>query len=268
MSNLETRKAVHAAAIEAALIENDLSKLTTEQRLQFYKSVCDSVGLNHLTQPLSYIVLNGKLTLYAKKDAADQLRKIHGVSIRLAEKKTLDGIYMVTAEAIDQAGRRDEATGVVPTTGLRGVDLANAMLKAETKAKRRVTLSICGLGILDETEVSDIPRGKTAPFDSDPFGKRQAALDDKIAELSAPVHEEVPQESPSGETEEDLGEYVVKVGKKFPGQRLKDIDQFELASYIKWIVDSNSQRGKEPTGDYAELVQAAEAYLVEREFTR
>ena len=35
-------------------------------------------------------------------------------------------------------------------------DLANAFMKAETKAKRRVTLSICGLGILDETEIETI----------------------------------------------------------------------------------------------------------------
>ena len=31
------------------------------------------------------------------------------------------------------------------------------MMKAETKAKRRVTLSICGLGVLDETEVENVP---------------------------------------------------------------------------------------------------------------
>ena len=33
----------------------------------------------------------------------------------------------------------------------------NAKLKAITKAKRRVTLSICGLGFLDETEIETIP---------------------------------------------------------------------------------------------------------------
>jgi hypothetical protein len=35
--------------------------------------------------------------------------------------------------------------------------LANALMKAETKSKRRVTLSICGLGFLDETEADSIP---------------------------------------------------------------------------------------------------------------
>jgi hypothetical protein len=35
--------------------------------------------------------------------------------------------------------------------------LANALMKAETKAKRRVTLSLAGLGWLDETELDTIP---------------------------------------------------------------------------------------------------------------
>jgi hypothetical protein len=33
-------------------------------------------------------------------------------------------------------------------------------MKGETKAKRRVTLSICGLGLLDETEIESISDGK------------------------------------------------------------------------------------------------------------
>ena len=39
------------------------------------------------------------------------------------------------------------------------------MLKAVTKAKRRVTLSICGLGWPDETEVESIPDAKLPPYD-------------------------------------------------------------------------------------------------------
>jgi hypothetical protein len=40
---------------------------------------------------------------------------------------------------------------------LKGDALANALMKAETKAKRRVTLSLAGLGWLDETEIASIP---------------------------------------------------------------------------------------------------------------
>jgi hypothetical protein len=50
----------------------------------------------------------------------------------------------------------DSSIGAVSVDGLKGDDLANAMMKAETKSKRRVTLSICGLGMLDETEIETI----------------------------------------------------------------------------------------------------------------
>ena len=96
--------------------------------------------------------------LYAKRDATEQLRKIHGVSIEKLEKERQDDLYIVTAYARDAAGRTDASTGVVSLKGLSGESLANAIMKGETKAKRRVTLSICGLGLLDETEIDSIPR--------------------------------------------------------------------------------------------------------------
>src|SRR4029077_13307885 len=51
----------------------------------------------------------------------------------------------------------EDATGAVSIKGLGGQLLANAYMKAETKAKRRGTLSICGLGWMDETEADSIP---------------------------------------------------------------------------------------------------------------
>jgi len=64
----------------------------------------------------------------------------------------MNDICLVTAYA-QTVTRSDASTGAVSIKGLSGDALANAMMKAETKAKRRVTLSICGLGLLDETEV-------------------------------------------------------------------------------------------------------------------
>jgi hypothetical protein len=151
-----------ASAIEQVLIKGDLSALTEEQRLSHYKNVCDSLGLNPLTQPFDYIKLNGKLVLYAKRDAAEQLRKLHGVSITDVLTSHVGDVYIVTAKAQDKTGRTDASTGAVGIGSLKGEALANALMKAETKAKRRVTLSICGLGMLDETEVDSIP-GATRP---------------------------------------------------------------------------------------------------------
>jgi hypothetical protein len=146
-----------AAIIEKVLIGGDLAQLTDTQRLSYYHAVCDSVGLNPLTQPFAYIHLNGKLKLYALKDATDQLRKIHGVSVQKIDKQLDADLYIVTAYVTDRTGRTDASTGAVTISALRGEARANAIMKAETKAKRRATLSICGLGMLDETEAADIP---------------------------------------------------------------------------------------------------------------
>jgi hypothetical protein len=44
----------------------------------------------------------------------------------------------------------------VNISGLKGDNYANALMKCVTKAKRRVTLSIVGLGMLDESELDTI----------------------------------------------------------------------------------------------------------------
>lgn len=150
--NLETTT---SQSIEKVLIEGDLSALSTEAKLSYYKKVCESVGLNPLTKPFEYIRLNGKVTLYATRACTEQLRKIHNVSLKIVSRETIGDVYVVTAQA-RTGTREDESTGAVTIKGLTGDNLANAFMKAETKAKRRVTLSVCGLGLLDESEVSTV----------------------------------------------------------------------------------------------------------------
>jgi len=154
-----------AAIVEKVVIEGDLSKLTPAERVGYYRQVCESLGVNPLTRPFDYITLNGKLTLYAKKDAADQLRKRDRISVTGLDDKIVQDVYVVKAQARTPDGRTDMATGAVSIKGLGGEALANAMLKAETKAKRRVTLSICGLGMLDETEVQDVADARPVHVD-------------------------------------------------------------------------------------------------------
>lgn len=157
MSNIES------VAIEQALIKGDLTGLTTEQRLSYYHKICESLGLNPMTKPFDYISFQGKTTLYAKRDCTDQLRKIHRISIEITKREVTNDICIVTAHASNGL-RHDESTGAVPVGGLKGDALANAFMKAETKAKRRVTLSICGLGILDESEIEPLPREREKPI--------------------------------------------------------------------------------------------------------
>jgi hypothetical protein len=98
--------------------------------------------------------LSGKLTLYATKNCAEQLRMKHGVSISEPKTEQIGDIFLVTVTASLPDGRTDTDFGSVPTNGMSGEKLANCYLKAITKAKRRVTLSLLGLGMLDETEVA------------------------------------------------------------------------------------------------------------------
>lgn len=159
MTALKTKnnvgKPAEIAAIktDAVLIQGDLSTLSEDQRAAYYLRVCESLGLNPHTQPFEFIPLGGKLKLYATRACSDQLRKLHGVSIQILSRELVEDIYTVTARAEDMTGRTDESCGVVSLKGLMGEARSNKIMCAETKAKRRVTLSICGLGWLDETEV-------------------------------------------------------------------------------------------------------------------
>lgn len=150
-------------ALESYIAAGDIGKLGPEQRIALYRAVCESLGLNPLTQPFQYLVLSGKTVLYATKSCTEQLRQIHGVSVVSMAKEVVGDILTVTVAVRERTGREDISTGSVSLAGLKGDNLANAHMKAETKAKRRATLSICGLAVLDESEIDSIPGAVAVP---------------------------------------------------------------------------------------------------------
>ena len=154
-------------AIEAVIAKGDLANLTPAERVNYYRAVCRSIGVNELTQPFQYITLNNKLTLYATRTCADQLRQVRGVSIEPPVIEYREDLVVVSVSATDRDGRTDSDLGAVAIGALKGVDRANAIMKAITKAKRRVTLSLCGLGWLDETEVDTITDARPAVVDTE-----------------------------------------------------------------------------------------------------
>ena len=230
-----------AAIMERVLLAGDLSKLSNADRLYYYSHVCESVGLNPLTRPFDYLQLNGKLTLYAKRDATDQLRKIHGVSIAISSRETIEGVHVVTARAKDKTGREDESTGAVTITGLKGDALANALMKAETKAKRRVTLSICGLGMLDETEIETIPAYARAEVTPDHTGEVQRQLEQR----SEPQHDS--NTVPSG---------------KHRGKPWSEISD----DYLGWAVSSDKAPPPLKAGAEAEQERRAKIFSEQNQF--
>jgi hypothetical protein len=181
---------VDVKAVEQAMLIGDISQMTDEQRIAYYVAVCRSVGLNPLSKPFQALKGDdGKVTLYADKGCAEQLRKLHRVSVHVLGREFLDDLYIVTVRATTPDGREEESQGVVPIAKAKGVwedyeyrgekkrrfkavltsdgqeqmvklsatERATAMMRCETKAKRRVTMAICGLGLpeMDDQHTSE-----------------------------------------------------------------------------------------------------------------
>ena len=204
---------------EVAAMVGDLSLLDEQGRADLVVAICRSVGLNPLTRPLEYLMLDKRLVLYARKDATDQLRKLHNVSTMIVSEAERDGLYIMRARATMPDGRYDESIAAVPLmreggswestnsgkrffkgngqfTRMVGEELANAIMKCETKGKRRVTLSICGLGFLDETEIETIPGAQVLTSAHTPPARRTDSPTSELASVPAPRQLQAAQPAP------------------------------------------------------------------------
>jgi hypothetical protein len=121
------------------------------------------MGLDPFTKPFDILRLNGREVLYCTRSGTQQLNKLHKVSHLITSRDTNAeaGVYIVTSKASLPDGRCTESIGAVNIAGLKGEMYANAIMKAETKAKRRATLDLLGLGVLDESEAETIPNATT-----------------------------------------------------------------------------------------------------------
>lgn len=169
--------------INKLVLSGDCSKMTSEQKIQYMAYRCKSLDIDLAEKPFEYIKLNGKEVLYATKACTDALCRTRKIRREVSSRDKIEDIYMVVARATDDTGRYDESIGAVSISNLRGDALANAIMKAETKAKRRAVLSLCGLGMLDETELETI---KDTNKDHEIRTKGFESLDPKITNYHQP----------------------------------------------------------------------------------
>ncbi len=248
-------KTPNNSEIERVLIHGDISGLTEDQRLQYAKAVCDSVGLNLLTKPFEFMKLNGKMVLYATKGATDQLRKINSISTKISRCEKIEDIYVVTCCGTTKDGRTDEATGAVNIKGMGGEALANAMLKAETKAKRRMTLSICGLGLLDESEARDVTpelQATTRQVDAQIENLTERPEFEAFIESKHGVSETYPESTPDGA-------YIFKTGGTRKGKPVSAFSVDRLNEFMAQV-----DKMKDPTDDVILDYNAAQEYVAEK----
>ncbi len=232
MSNLVKQNETELRPEERALLLGDLSKLSPEQRSDLYVKVCNSLGLNPLTNPFNYISLSGKLVLYATRNCTDQLRSIKGVSVQIQSREVVEDLYIVTARATLPSGRCDESIGAVPLGNLKGEARANTIMKCETKAKRRVTLSICGLSYMDETEVETIQGATVVSIDKAHSIEAPKPVN-PIADI--PLDEFPPDDEAILNTfSEDPINKTVKIGQSTAGKKFSEIPEAKLIEMLNW----------------------------------
>lgn len=159
----------------------DLKGLTPDQQRAYYIYRCQLLDLDPATQPFDLINLQGKLTLYAKKECASQLSSKRGLSATIVTQGIQGDLYVVQARCKGGDGRETDDLGAVSIKGKAGDDLCNAMMKAATKAKRRAILSHCGLGMLDESELETVRGGWNGSGSKE---QAQAVAEAKLAQFN------------------------------------------------------------------------------------
>lgn len=154
-----------ADALISFLFYGDIGKLTQQERVNYIVALCERLGLDPASKPFDLIETQApgggkRLIVYANKACAAQLQKrdklnveeIYAGPLPLGNDTFNNEVYMVRVKVVGQDNRFTYEVGVSSILNKRGDDLANAIMKAHTKAHRRAILKHCGLGFTDESE--------------------------------------------------------------------------------------------------------------------
>jgi hypothetical protein len=139
---------------------HNLDRLTDQEIAQYLRDVSEYVGLDPDLNAFDVLWIPDeitgmkKLVVYARKGTTDILRGMHGIEITSLIQLNIPGTASFQATGKNKGGRQEIAVGSHSIEGLKAQKLADAVMTAQTRALRRLTLQFVGLGILDETEVS------------------------------------------------------------------------------------------------------------------
>jgi len=267
--------------IESIVTRGDLSGLREEQLVGYYNYRCQQVGLDPSAKPFDLLVLSGKKVLYANAGATQQLANLHGLSTQITNRERVEDVYLVSVRCTGKDGRSSENVGAVDIKGLAGEKLANALMKATTKAIRRTVLAHCGLGMLDETELETIPSSQMQRVNLpsvQPLTPLDAVLD-KPFKLSVPEVKEGkvtphPYESFDDEEEWQAGFFGLigkiassqKLSTEGKNAKLRDLFLVNESVFNTFVGDEASQfaRRTEESG-CGEFLPKQETLVVEAE---
>lgn len=137
----------------------DLEPLTETQRQEYVVNLCQHMGI---PPELNLVMLTyldeedgpRRLVPWVKRGGTEIIRNNKGINISEITSKEVGGSFVVTARATNTDGRQEIAVGSKWISGLTGKDLDDAIMTAQTRACRRVTLQFVGAGVLDESEIN------------------------------------------------------------------------------------------------------------------
>jgi hypothetical protein len=107
-------------------------------------------------------------------------------------------------------------------------------MKAETKAKRRATLSLCGLGMLDETEVASVPEAKpgVVNLETGEIIDGQATAPDEPASTKEPELSAPPAPPPATEVDPGRASLLARIEQGRKALRLTDAQLSDVTEKI------------------------------------
>ena len=145
--------------VERLVVMGDVSGLTPDQRVDYYKGLATAIGVDWVTRPFDYLEVDAgkgekKLVLYPNHGCAEQIRDSRHINTEIMSRQEIGDLYIVEVRVSTPDGRYEDVTGAVSIvseegewktsqngkryyqgTGkwnkLRGTDLANAIMKAE-----------------------------------------------------------------------------------------------------------------------------------------
>jgi hypothetical protein len=142
-----------------AIAAGNLASLEPKLRAVAIRTICED---GNLPLSLSPVILipgdNGSLKPYVTAIGASWVADNKRVSTKILGTETVGGVYVVRMAAYAGDGRSVEDIGAVAVQGLGGQSLANAYMKAHTKAYRRAVLRLSGLPLTDDDEGTGPPR--------------------------------------------------------------------------------------------------------------
>ena len=169
MSESIARYEAEPAVVEQ-LIRGDVSSVPRESLLRYIFTFCERVGISPLAVPFSLMKTQRGMQLFANRNFYDAVASKYSVSRECVGEGFFEGtkLYYTRYRATTPDGRVTEDMALVDTTGLNGNDLANAIMKAHTKGRNRVTRAHLGFPFPDETEAETVPGASVVSIEEVP----------------------------------------------------------------------------------------------------